>query len=188
MHQHHVKPFKSKCLQLEPASSVLRSSLLENNGICIWLAVVVLFIISSASTPIPIDRLSTIPPSFHLCFMQDESLLLSLRGCLKPTRLLYDSWSLRVDDEVKQLSMEQSAGCRHRSDSCGNAPFKHCVETFDARSDSWTLAASSPMVPMFCPPRVSCAFSSTDCRYLPWASILSCKCRCTCIMQCCFVS
>lgn len=90
--------------------------------------------------------------------------------------------------EVKQLSIERSVGCvacvcwlwnPDSSFISVNGEFRHWLDALDTNSDSWTLTASNPTVSMFCLPRVSCAFSSTDCRYFPWASIRNCKCRCT---------
>lgn len=110
----------------------------------------------------------------------------SLKG-VNPILLLFMWWSL-WEASVKQLSIEQSAGwivwfwIGHKPENSfipENAELRHWVDTLETSSESWTLAASSPTVPKFCRPRVSWAFSNTACRYFPWASILSCKCRCT---------
>lgn len=92
-------------------------------------------------------------------------------------------------DDVKQLSTEKSAswgGCTCRVFGAGissrpvNALLKHSFETLKTSWERWTLAASSPGVPKCCFPSVSWAFSRTDCKYFPCASILSCRCLWTC--------
>uniref|UniRef100_J3LND1 Uncharacterized protein n=1 Tax=Oryza brachyantha TaxID=4533 RepID=J3LND1_ORYBR len=60
------------------------------------------------------------------------------------------------------------------------ACWRHSVDTFETNSDNSIFAVSRPTEPAFCFASVSCAFSRTDCRYFPCASIRSCRCLCTC--------
>ena len=113
--------------------------------------------------------------------------------------------------DVKQLSTEQSPRRAGRLEvllfskaaaisekevtfmvSRGPIPW-HSLETLIASSESSSLAASSPAFAAAWSFRALQAFSSIDCRYLPCASIRSCRRRCTCfkenhwIMLCCRV-
>lgn len=204
--QVQLNPFKSSCLQLEAASCsslAFRSSFDGKNDILypfgeilslsIWIrsALLLLCSMNMSSRSLPLCLLSEklfIPVALSPCIPMpiDKSwdCFVSLRNeqinCL---------FSLRSSQEVKLLSIEQSVGwfiCVWLGHISGtsfvpeNAVFRHWMDTFETNSESWTLAASKPTVPKFCFPSVSCAFSSTACRYFPWASILSCKCLCTC--------
>jgi len=85
------------------------------------------------------------------------------------TQLSAERW--RVGDGEGEQQQQEQEEDRHPA-----------VSTVEASSESSALAASAPAGEhrLWSSARTSCARRSTDCRYLPCASILSCRCRCTC--------
>nr|ACR34686.1 unknown [Zea mays] len=85
--------------------------------------------------------------------------------------------SASEEEDVTQLSAE-----RRRVGEQQQEEDRDPVSTAEASSASAPAAEPRPWSA-----RTSCARRSTDCRYLPCASILSCRCRCTSICSCSFL-
>ncbi|MFS8020875.1 hypothetical protein Hanom_Chr16g01420931 [Helianthus anomalus] len=81
-----------------------------------------------------------------------------------------------LSDDVKQLSNDDF-GFGFSSRLCFKSG--HPLSTMETSCDSSAFATSASMTDESYPASVSCAFLKTDCKYLPCASILSCKCLCT---------
>lgn len=90
-----------------------------------------------------------------------------VHGLLDPAA----AWLSASDEDVTQLSVVER--CRGGdSEREEEEEDRHPVSTADASSESSALAAGEPRL---WSARTSCARRSTDCRYLPCASILSCR-------------
>lgn len=82
------------------------------------------------------------------------------------------------DEDVRELSSDPWCPNTLFNDPCFcvNSELGHVEFTIDTNSASWALAFSASMEHEPYSDMVSSAFLNTDCRYLPWASTLSCKC------------
>lgn len=120
--------------------------------------------------------------SAWVCLCRKLKVLLPCTGCstvqslvwsrLDPAALLSAS-----DDDVVVTQLSVAADWRWCRG--GEEEDMHSMSTAEASSESSVVAASGELARLWSA-RTCCALRSTDCRYLPCASILSCRCLLTC--------